>query len=724
MELEVFNLILTIILIIVLFAVFYYLYDKFKVELSKIDKRISYDKKQTTAKFKQIEDTISKSINELQNIIKHVEVQNNSEHEEIRTQHDDTRAELQLFIDNIKTELEQRIEENAEQQTQNSQILSEKIEVSVETIKDELYEKINANFSLQSDLIKKIEETITNDKIENYNLIKNILNTLTELNKEYADLKEKIYFFANIEEDSKQLNDISKTEAGILQETELIEKALLELSKPKVENQTKKPDETEEIIISDEDVTETDESIILDDDDEEIDTIINEVDDFEIDDEKVPSILDDNQKEAFKIMTYKNDNLLITGRAGTGKSLLLNIFSRSTKKKILVIAPTGIAALNVGGATIHSTFGFKNLVELDIDDISPSTILLNSAKKEVLRKVETIIIDEISMLRSDVLERMNKILQCINNNDEIFGGKQMIFIGDPFQLPPVVRKNEQYYLNDQYGGEYFFMAPVYKQANFKFVELTINHRQDSDPVFFDILNHIREGKIRKKDLDLLNSRVIDGDDKSLHRVIRLYATKAEVEATNNKILDTIFGKEYEFECQIEYSKYNNQTVNIENNFPFPQILKLKIGANVMFISNDRENRWVNGTIGIVKSISNDVIQVVVNDTVFNVERISFSQKDAVYTNGKITYEDNLKVKQFPIILSYAITIHKSQGMTYPNIACDISNCFEYGQEYVALSRTISLNGLHLLKPISFDNINIAPKVSKFYWECLINAENN
>lgn len=625
---------------------------------------------------------------------------------------DNQNSKLETAIANIK----QIITEEIDNQNSKLTVLNESINVSIDNIVQELSKKIIDNQLEQQKIFAELSTKIKDNRIENINSIQSILDTLTALNEEYKDLTKKVNFFANIEEDSSTLNDVSKTEAGIIKEKELLETALSQLKKTEVT-----PYHSSENLIIDNRTNEVEEKTIQNIEECLIETIVeNEI--LPNDDKPVPSMFDESQKEAFKIMTYSNDNLLITGRAGTGKSFLLNVFSNSTNKKILVLAPTGIAALNVGGATVHSAFGYKNLVETPIDELNTNILLLKSDKRSVLKNVDTIIVDEISMLRSDVLEKMNKILQILNNSSMLFGGKQMIFIGDPFQLPPVVKRNEQEFLNDNYGGEFFFNAPCYKKGNFKFVELATNHRQNSDPEFFNVLNHIREGKMRKQDMELLNSRVVDADDENLNRIIRLFATKTEVDLTNNSVLSKIPGGEYEFETIIEYQKENRNNINIDSNFPFPQVLKLKIGANVMFIVNDKDKRWVNGTIGIIKRLTNDLIRVVVDKKEFDVERVSFSQKDAIYKEGKILYEDVLRVKQFPIILSYAITIHKSQGMTYPNIACDLSNCFEYGQEYVALSRVTSLKGLHLLEKIENDDISVAPQIRDFYWNCLLETK--
>ena len=205
--------------------------------------------------------------------------------------------------------------------------------------------------------------------------------------------------------------------------------------------------------------------------------------------------LDSEQKYIFDLMTNSNKNLFVTGKAGTGKSYLLRLFVELARKKTLVMAPTGIAALNANGVTVHSVFGFHNLVNISIDDLNEDTLRLKSENRKVLKNVETILIDEISMVRSDVFQKIDKIMKLVNRCDLPFGGKQIILFGDLYQLPPVVKRNESEYLKDNFRGKYFFNTNAYKDGDFEFCELSINHRQKSDECFFDILNGIREGKI-------------------------------------------------------------------------------------------------------------------------------------------------------------------------------------------------------------------------------------
>lgn len=423
-------------------------------------------------------------------------------------------------------------------------------------------------------------------------------------------------------------------------------------------------------------------------------------------------ILDDEQVAALSLMLNTNDNLFITGKAGTGKSFLLSVFVRQAKKKVLVLAPTGISALNVGGATLHSTFGYNNLERIDVDDIHFGTIALNSEKRLVLQEVDTIVIDEISMVRSDTLDKIDRILRAVNYSDELFGGKQMILFGDLFQLPPIANKNEEAYLMDKYGGIFFFLSIAYQTGQFRFIELTINHRQKDDQRFFEILNRVREGNVTTDDIRVLNER--KKDISGTRRILTLFPKKADAESVNQAELEKIQGREYIYHAEIVLNKCKIQNPNLEKNFPITKDLKLKVGALVMMVANDQCRRWVNGTMGIVKKLEADAMQIAINGRTYEVFKERFTQSEAKIVNGRITYEAVLAVDQYPVVLAYAITIHKSQGMTYPRLACDVSRCFASGQAYVALSRCASLDGLYLINGISSSALRIDRDVQNFY----------
>ena len=424
-------------------------------------------------------------------------------------------------------------------------------------------------------------------------------------------------------------------------------------------------------------------------------------------------LLDEEQLLAYNNMESSCANFFITGKAGTGKSFLLDVFRRASNKNHIVLAPTGIAALNVHGATLHSTFGYYNLVNLDVDQISLDTIRLKSEKKLLLRNISTIIIDEISMVRADTFEKIDKILKVLNHNDAPFGGKQVLVFGDLFQLPPVTKRKEYDYLLDKYGGVYFFCSDAYKNGNFRFVELTINHRQKNDAGYFSLLNRIREGKATTDDIDVLNSRVTQ-DSSIYDRYTALLPTKAEAERLNKFRIDQLNSNGFTYSAKVVLDKYTDKNHNIENIFPIMANLYLKKGALVMMVVNDSEHRWVNGTLGIVSNVSDKGISVAIDKRVYDIYPTEFTEQEITYENGKIYYEDVYKVMQYPIVPAYAITIHKSQGQTYQNIICDIDKCFASGQAYVALSRCASLNGLHLAQQISGASIRIDKTVSDFY----------
>lgn len=432
------------------------------------------------------------------------------------------------------------------------------------------------------------------------------------------------------------------------------------------------------------------------------------------------SILDCEQAAILHNIESSNENFFITGKAGTGKSFLLDVFRKTTSKSHIILAPTGIAALNVKGATLHSTFGYDNLVKLNADTITSQTIKLKSEKQILLKKVSTIVIDEVSMIRSDTFEKIDRILKVINHNNLPFGGKQIILFGDLFQLPPVTKQNENEYLIDKYGGVHFFFTNSYKLGNFKFCELTINHRQKDDERYFELLNRVRDGSITNSDIEMLNSRV-DFDPSIYNRFTTLLPTKAEVELLNLEHIRQLSGREFTYQAEVVLN--NTSNYNLEAIFPINNILRLKVGALIMMVANDPEHRWVNGTLGIIKNLSSSSITVAINERIYEIHPCDFSQQEIVYENGAITYKDVLWVKQFPIVLAYAITIHKSQGQTYNNIVCDIDRCFADGQAYVALSRCSSLEGLHLKRAISGASIHVDKNVLNFYNEQINHIEN-
>lgn len=425
------------------------------------------------------------------------------------------------------------------------------------------------------------------------------------------------------------------------------------------------------------------------------------------------SYLDKEQSFALDLAENTNQNLFITGKAGTGKSFLLNYFKTHTTKKHIVLAPTGIAALNVNGVTLHSAFGYQNLVNLNIDSISYDNIKLKSEKKMLLKNVSTIIIDEISMIRADTFDKIDRILKLLNQNNLPFGGKQIIIFGDLFQLPPIVKKDEHKYLYDRYGGPYFFNSPAYKNSNFKFLELSINHRQENDSSYFELLNRIREGVTTKYDIDLLNTRIIE-DESIYDRFTSLLPTKAEVESVNKQHINQLDSRLHTYPAVITFDKNPDNTRNVEAIFPIMNVLNLKKGVLVMMTANDPEQRWVNGTLGIVNNLLDDCIFVSINKRTYEIHPTEFTEQEVIYSNGTIKYEDSFKVRQYPIIPAYAITIHKSQGQTFNNIVCDIDRCFANGQAYVALSRCTSLNGLHLKQKITGSSIHVDKNILDFY----------
>ena len=412
--------------------------------------------------------------------------------------------------------------------------------------------------------------------------------------------------------------------------------------------------------------------------------------------------LNDEFVGVFNLIENTFDSIFITGKAGTGKSTLLKYFKKNTAKNVAVLAPTGVAAVNIGGQTIHSFFRFPpRLIQKDN--------IRRRRNSEIIQKLDTVIVDEVSMVRADLMDGIDYALKI--NRDEMklpFGGVQMVFFGDLFQLSPVVEKEARDILDQRYDGPYFFNAKVFNKLKLRYVELNKNYRQ-SDAQFIDLLNKIRNNAQGNDDLDLLNERVrkiIPGD--SNHCVI-LTTTNNRANAVNEEKLADLPDKEYKYEAAIT-KKFE------ESAYPTEYCLRLKKGAQIILIRNDLEKRWVNGTIAQIAALSFDSIKVSINGGIHEVPKSSWEKIEYEYNRAEDKIEEKIigTFEQYPIKLAWAITIHKSQGQTFDNIVIDLgAGAFTHGQVYVALSRCTSLGGIILKRPVIASDIIFDERVHEF-----------
>jgi len=394
-------------------------------------------------------------------------------------------------------------------------------------------------------------------------------------------------------------------------------------------------------------------------------------------------------------------NYFITGKAGTGKSTLLQYLNYTAKKKCVLLAPTGRAAINIEGQTLHSFFRLDWGV-IQADDYKENFI--NEA-----RNVDLIIIDEISMVRADILDSIDQSLQYTMNRSRPFGGKQMIFFGDPYQLPPVVPESKEVirYFSEYYKSPYFFDSLVYDQSNFKVIELQEVFRQE-DAVFINTLNKFRNCSYTDYDLSFINERVMDICKRSDLKTI-LTPYKARAAFINNSELEAIDRKELVFHASIE-GKIK------PSNVPAQEILKLKKGAQVMFVKNNGQD-WVNGDLGTVVGFNNDNVVVKKNSNNYTVEKETW--EDYCYQidpkTNKISKSVIGRFTQIPLILAWAITIHKGQGATLSGVHIDFDRgAFAYGQTYVALSRTRKITDISLERPILSSDIRVDSRVNDYF----------
>ena len=419
-----------------------------------------------------------------------------------------------------------------------------------------------------------------------------------------------------------------------------------------------------------------------------------------------------------KFINQTHRSVFLTGKAGTGKTTLLREIIQTTHKNCVVVAPTGIAALNAGGVTIHSLFQlpfggfipdfsspqFSESIKFETKATLGRDLKMSSIKKSVINNMELLIIDEVSMLRADLLDAIDFMMQRVRRKSSPFGGVQVLFIGDLLQLPPVIREEEWQLLSNYYKGKFFFHAHVIQQNPPLYIELSKIFRQ-TDDVFISILNNLRNNMISAEDIQHLNQYVNPNFDfKANKGYITLTTHNAKADAMNASALKDLAGNLMVYKPLI-VEDFPDKI------YPVDEELKLKVGAQVMFVKNDLsfDKKYFNGKMGIIKSLSKEEILVHFPEENTTIEVEKYEWQNIRYKVDELTHEIKEDVLgtfvHYPIKLAWAITVHKSQGLTFDKAALDVSQVFAPGQAYVALSRLRSLRGLILLSPLRMNGIS-------------------
>lgn len=441
----------------------------------------------------------------------------------------------------------------------------------------------------------------------------------------------------------------------------------------------------------------------------------------------IPTEIESPAEFTEMFINQTNQSVFLTGKAGTGKTTLLKKIIESTHKNTIIVAPTGIAALNAGGVTIHSMFqlpfgGFlpingqppflSDRLQLQTKDTLQKHFRMNSQRQAIFRNMELLIVDEVSMLRADLLDAMDFMLRKVRKRNVPFGGVQVLFIGDLLQLPPVIKPEEWQVLKEHYDGIFFFHAKVLQESPPLYIELDKIYRQ-SDPQFIDILNNLRNNYVSKDDIDVLNNYVNPSFDSTKEiGYITLTTHNAKADNMNSTALAALDTKSLKYKAEVTGDFPTHM-------FPIPELMELKIGAQVMFIKNDisMDKQFYNGKIGRITELSHGEVKVI-----FPEENKTITVEKYEWENVRFTLDEKSNEIQeevigtfvhYPLKLAWAITVHKSQGLTFEKAVVDISSVFAPGQAYVALSRLTSLKGLILLNPIHLNGLSSDQQVVNY-----------
>jgi len=406
-------------------------------------------------------------------------------------------------------------------------------------------------------------------------------------------------------------------------------------------------------------------------------------------------------KKAFQLME-SNESVFITGKAGTGKTLLLKYFRAKTIKNVAVLSFTGLAAINANGQTIHSFFSFP------LGFIDPKAIKYNKFIVDILNKIDTIVIDEVSMVRADTMDAIDKSLKLHRGNTKHFGGVQMIFIGDLYQLPPIIEKDLNNIYTHFYKSPYFFDANIFNLIRLPLVSLEKIHRQKEHDLI-EILNNVREKRNIPETLEILNKRIVtDFSNLGNDDTIIICTTNKKVQEINTLFLNRINLPEFKYRAIIN-GDFDKQS------HPTDELLILKEGSKIVFIKNDPQKLFVNGDVGIIKKLDAYYIEVELKGgRKLRLKKEVWEKFKYKLNEGKVTREVVGTFEQYPLKLAWAITVHRVQGQTYNNVIIDLDKgAFTSGQTYVALSRARTMEGIKLKRPIFEKDIILDERILEY-----------